>query len=183
MAGSTNFISDIGSFIGTTNVWDVSEIYSVDVKSERFKELLVRLYQNVNNIALNLNIKETGYYPLNEFMNGQLYFSNPSLNENTATTPVFRQTYRMVVNFGALPNAGSKSVAHNIDITQGFTATHIYGASTNTSATKMIPLPYSSPTLNLNIQVDVGPTLLTITTGVDYSDFITTYVVIEYLKS
>ena len=183
MAGSTNFISDIGSFIGTTNVWDVSEIYSTDVNSERFKELIVRLYQNVNNISLSLNNKEAAYYPLNEFMSGQLYFSNPTLNENTATTPTFRQAYRMVVNFGALPNAGAKSVAHNIAIMQGFTSTHIYGSATNTAATKMIPLPYSSPTLNLNIQVDIGPTLLTITTGVDYSDFINTYVVIEYMKS
>lgn len=182
MAGSTNFISNIGSFIGTTNVWDVSEIYSADVNSDRFKELFVRLYQNVNNIALNLNIKETGYYPLNEFMTGQLYFPNDSLTPNTATSPVFRQVYRMVVNFGALPNAGTKSVVHNIQVDQGFTATHIYGAATNTGATSMIPLPYSSPTLNKNIQVDVGTTTVTITTGINYSDYINTYLVIEYIK-
>jgi hypothetical protein len=179
MAGSTNFLSDIGSFIATTNIWDVSELYSTDINSDRFKELLVRLYQNVNNMALNLNIKETGYYPLYEFMTGQLYFPNNSQN---GQTPTYRQTYRMVVNFGALPNAGAKSVVHNIQVDQGFTATHIYGAATNTAATKMIPLPYSSPTLDLNIQVDVGTTIITITTGIDYSDFINTYMVIEYLK-
>lgn len=183
MAGSSNFISDIGSFIGTTNVWDVSELYSADVNSDQFKELLVRLYQNVNNMALNLNIKETGYYPLTEFMTGQLYFPNNSLNPNTATTPTFRQVYRTTINFGALPNAGAKSVVHNIQVDQGFTATHIYGAATNTAATNMIPLPYSSPTLNKNIQVDVGATTITITTGIDYTDYINTYCVIEYIKS
>jgi hypothetical protein len=183
MAGSTNFISDIGSFIGTTNVWDVSELYSTDVNSDQFKELLVRLYQNVNNMALALNIKETGYYPLTEFMTGALYFPNPTLTPQTATTPVFRQEYSMTVLFGALPNAGSKSVVHNIQIDQGFTATKIYGAATNTSATKMIPLPYSSPTLNKNIELDINSTTVTITTGIDYSDFINTYITIKYLKS
>jgi hypothetical protein len=79
MAGSSNFISDIGSFVGTTNVWDVSQLYDVDINSDQFKELLVRLYQTVNNIALALNTKESGYYPLNEFMTGQIYFQNTSL--------------------------------------------------------------------------------------------------------
>jgi hypothetical protein len=181
MAGSTNFISDIGSFIGTTNVWDVSDIYEVDVQSEQFKELLVRLYQNVNNIALGLNIKETGYYPLNEFMTGQLYFPTPT--PQPMTTPIFRQVYRTTVNFGPLPNTGAISVPHNIQINQGFTATHIYGAATNAGATALIPLPYSSPTLNKNIQVDVNTTTITITTGIDYSSFVNTYIVVEYIKS
>ena len=183
MAGSSNFISDVGSFIGTTNVWDISELYEVDINSDQFKELLVRLYQNVNNIALNLNVKETGYYPLTEFMTSQVYFPNNSLNTQSGTAPTFRQVYRTVVNFGALPNAGAKSVVHNIQVDQGFTATHIYGSATNTGATSMIPLPYSSPTLNKNIQVDVGSTTITITTGINYSDFINTYCVIEYIKS
>jgi len=52
----------VGSFVPTTNVWDPSEIYSVDVTSPRFKELLVRLYQNVNLIAVVLNTKDSGYY-------------------------------------------------------------------------------------------------------------------------
>lgn len=181
MAGSTNFISNIGSFIGTTNVWDVSELYEVDINSDQFKELLVRLYQNVNNIALALNTKESGYYPLNEFMTGQLYFSN--MTPQPMTTPVFRQVYRTTVNFGPLPNAGALSVPHNIQINQGFTATHIYGAATNAGATKMIPLPYSSPTLNKNIQVDINQTTITITTGIDYSNFINTYMVVEYMKT
>jgi hypothetical protein len=33
-----------GIFVPTTNVWDVSQIYEIDVTSPQFKELLVRLY-------------------------------------------------------------------------------------------------------------------------------------------
>lgn len=183
MAGSTNSLSNIGSFIGTTNIWDVAELYEVDVNSDQFKELLVRLYQNINNMALNLNVKDTGYYPLGEFMTGAVYFPNNSLTPQSGTTPTFRQVYRTTVNFGALPNDTSKSVVHNIPIDQGFTATHIYGAATNTGATAMIPLPYASPTLDLNIQVDVSATTITVTTGVDYSAYINAYFVIEYIKN
>jgi hypothetical protein len=41
-----NNTADYGMFIPTTQVWDVSEIYSTEVTSPAFKELLVRLYQN-----------------------------------------------------------------------------------------------------------------------------------------
>ena len=36
-----------GSYIGTTQVWDVSQIYDIEVNSPEFKELIVRLYQNI----------------------------------------------------------------------------------------------------------------------------------------
>lgn len=182
MAGSTNDISNIGAFIPTTQVWDVSELYSADVNSEQFKELLVRLYQNVNNIALNINTRESGYFPLFEFSCGQLFFPNPTLNANTSTSPVYRQVYRMVVNFGALPNATSKSVVHNIPVTSNYSAVHVYGAASNANATAMIPLPYASPTLNNNIQVDITNNVVTITTAANYSAYINSYIVIEYIK-
>jgi nucleoside-triphosphatase THEP1 len=63
-----------GSFVQTTQVWDVDEIYSMDIKSPEFKELLVRMYQNLNDIAVVLNTKDTGYYPLFEMVNSQLWF-------------------------------------------------------------------------------------------------------------
>jgi len=83
MAGSQN----VGSFVPTTNIWDVQRLYEVDIKSPEFKELLVRLYQNVNNIALSLNSRDAGYYDNTEFINGQTFFPNPTLSSTTAQTP------------------------------------------------------------------------------------------------
>ena len=71
MATSTQY----GAFVPTNLIWDVQQLQSVDVNSPEFKELLVRLYQNINNIALVLNIKDTGMYQLSEFVNGQLFFN------------------------------------------------------------------------------------------------------------
>jgi hypothetical protein len=180
--------SNVGSFIGTTNVWDVQKIKSVDVNSDEFKELLVRLYQNVNNIVLALNIKDVGYYSIPEFLNGQLFFPNPTLSISNAQSHAYRQVFRTVVNFGALPNAGAKSVAHNIDINtalpSNFSFTRIYGAASNgTSQTSFIPLPFSSPTLNQNIKLTVDNVNVNITTAIDYSSYVTTYVIVEYIKN
>src|SRR5678815_1473821 len=130
-----NFPNNLGpgAFLPTTDVYDTQAIYELDIKSEDFKEFLVRLRQSTNNIALVVNIKDSGYYVLTEFVNGQAFFPNPLLSSTTQQAPVFRQVFRKVINFGALPNAGTKSVAHGIDINSTFTFTRIYACLLYTS--------------------------------------------------
>ena len=170
-----------GLFVPTTNVWDVSELYQIDVNSPQFKELLVRLYQNINNIAISLNIKDSGYYVTNEFVNGQLFFPNPSLNSSTQQSAEFRQVFRLVIDFGSLPNAGAKSVPHNLTVNTGYTFTRIYATSSDTTGFNYIPIPYASASGTDNIQLDVDATDVIITTTSDRTNFNVTYVVLEYL--
>lgn len=172
-----------GSFVPTSYVWDVAQLYAIDVKSPEFKELLVRLYQNLNLMALSLNTRDAGYYNTAEFINGQLFFPNPALNSSTQQDAVFRQVYRMVVNFGSLPNTGTKSVAHGITVTPMTTFTRIYAASSNTIGNSYIPIPYASPTLANNIEINVDATNVNITTGSDRTAYTITYVILEYLQS
>ena len=174
---------DYGQFLATTNVWDVSEIYSTEVTSPQFKELLVRLYQNINNQALSVNVKDSGLYDTTEFVNGQIYFSNPALNSTSTTTPTQRQVFRKVINFGALPNAASTSVAHDIAPTASFTFTRIYGSASDTIGLNYIPLPYASPVAADNIELNLDSTNVTIKTGSNRSNFNVVYVIVEYLKS
>jgi hypothetical protein len=174
---------DFGSFIPTTQVWDVSEVYSTEVTSPAFKELLVRLYQNINMQSISVNAKDSGYYNTSEFVNGQLFFPNPALDSSTATTPTFRQVFRKVINFGALPNTAAKTAAHGITVTDAVTFTRIYATATNTTAHAYIPIPYASSVLANNIELSVDGTNVTITTGSDRTAFNVTYVVLEYLKS
>jgi hypothetical protein len=171
-----------GLYIPTTNIWDVSQLYSTEVTDPAFKELLVRLYQNVNNIALALNLKDSAYYDQTEFVNGQMFFPNPANSSQTVAAPAYRNVYRMVINFGALPNAGAKSVAHNIPITAAYTFTRIYATASDTTGLTYIPIPYASPTLVNNIQLDVTATNVTITTGSNRTNYNVCYVVLEYLK-
>ena len=166
-----------GSFVPTTNVWDVDSLQSVDVQSPEFKELLVRLYQNVNNIALVLNTKDSGYYVPSEFVNGQVLFPDPiTMNQN------MRQIFRLLVNFGALPNTAAKSVAHGLTPNSSWVFTRIYACATDPSGFNYIPIPYASPTLANSIELSVNSTNVTITTGSDRTNFTICYVIVEYAK-
>lgn len=184
MATSGSYLgqSNPGMFIPTTNVWDVSDISSMEIGSPEFTELLVRLYQNINTIALVLNLKDTGYYINQEIINGQQFFSDANTT-GSSVTPGYRQVFRMAVDFGALPNATSKSVAHMIDTYPGYVFTRIYGAASKSDGTSFIPIPFSSPTLNENIKIEVTGDNVTITTGIDRTAYTTCYVILEYLKN
>lgn len=171
---------NVGSFIPTTNVWDVADIQKIDVNSSEFKELIVRLYQNINNIALSLNTRDAGLYVEEEFVNGQVFFTPDSSNINET-----RQCFRKVIDFGQLPNAGAKAVNHGIDNAlpaAPFIFTRIYGAATDTTARTSIPIDYASPVLANNIQLDVTATQVIVTTGSNRTNYDTCYIVLEYLK-
>ena len=179
MAGQINF-TQVGAFVPTNFIWDIQQIQQLEEISPEFKELLVRMYQNLGLMATVLNTKDTGIYQLTEFVNGQRFFSNPAYNSSTAVQPTPRQDYRMVINFGALPNSTTKSVAHNIAVNAGTTFTRIYGAATDPD-TLGIPIPNVDATNPVAINVD--PTYVNITTVTDMTAFTSVIVVIEYLKT
>jgi hypothetical protein len=172
-----------GSFIQTTQVWDIAQLQDTEVTSPQFKELLVRLYQQVGNIAVVLNTKDSGLYQLSEFVDGQLWFSNPALNSSTPQSAQDRQDFRKVINFGPLPNTGTKSVPHGITCTPMTTFTRIYATASDTTGFNYIPLPYASPTTANNIELNVDATNVNIITGSNRSNFNICYVVLEYLQS
>jgi hypothetical protein len=174
MAYIPNQQINTGSYVPTTNVWEVARLYEVDVNSPDFKELLVRLYQNVNNIAIALNTKATGYYLNEEFVSGKLFY-NPASNDPLELRP----GYIMVVNTGAL-GAGVTAINHNITVTNTFHWMFIYGAATNTGTLIGYPLPFAGATGN-NIEVSVTATqvLINNNSGVTFTD---SQVTLEYCK-
>ncbi len=180
MANSTQY----GAFAETNFIWDVQKLQTVDVQSPEFKELLVRLYQNVGKMATILNIKDTGQYQITELVNGQLYFSNPAYSSATAINPALRQVYRKVINYTtALPNTGTATIAHGITCTTMTTFTRIYGVANDTTNKAYLPLPYASPTLANNIELKVDGTNVTIITGSNRTAFTITYIVLEYMQN
>lgn len=138
---------------------------------QQFLPILDLLYKRIAN---SVNSKEGGLYSQEEVNAFMQYF--------TSTPNVFRPTYRKVIDFGALPNAGSKSVAHGITVTSTFRWVRIYGAATDPIGLTGISLDRSSPTLNENIKLDVDATNVTVTTAIDYSSYTASQVVLEYTK-
>jgi len=170
-----------GSFVPTSYIWDVAQLGAIEVTSPEFKELLVRLYQNINNIALVLNTKDSGYYVQEEFVNGQIFYPNPALSSATAQTATYRQVFRKVISFGGLPDTATAQVAHGITVDANTTFTRIYATATN-PGTKSIPIPFASSTAGDIISIDVDATNINITTASNKTAYTVCYVVVEFLK-
>lgn len=181
-----------GAFIPTNFLFDAQQLNEVKNIDPLLRELLVKLYQNINQMALITNISDKGQYAVSEFVNGQQWFPNPANTSATAAVPTNRQVCRYVVNFGALPNTATKQATTQIILTTGYRFTRIYGCASDPVNFRYIPLPYSSATAvasNIELFVDsvvVGPNRfarVNVITGANYSAFTTTYIVLEYIKS
>lgn len=179
MAIPTYNINTTGQFVPTTYVFDVTELQELDVNSEQFKELLVRLYQNLNRMQLALNEKTTGTFALNQFVTGQLYY--PGVAPSALVKQTYRPVTRLTIEFGALPSTATKSVAHGINFNSGVTFTRIYGTTTDPVAFVALPLPYASPTDADNIALNVDATNVNVITGSNRTAFTRTNIVLEFL--
>jgi hypothetical protein len=126
------------------------------------------LYQDMAN---NINNKEGALFvPIEKLNSGQYFIAGNPLN--------FRAVYRMVVDFGALPNTGTKSVPHNIvGWDSNFRLVRAYGAATDPISLNALPLP------NDGIFLKNNATDVTITTTANFSAYTESTVVLEFTKT
>ena len=158
-----SFSSDIPAL---QNQLPLSVQLSEDPKEMRYD--INDLYQS---IASAVNNKIGGLYVPQEKINSQQYFDPTNVQ-------LFRTVYRMVVDFGALPNSGAKSVAHNISgWDSSFRLTHAYGASTDPTGLQALPIP------NDGILLSVDDQDVTVTTSSNLIAFTSTTIVVEYTKN
>jgi hypothetical protein len=173
-----------GLFVPTTNIIEIEQIQQEGLSKELLKNIFVHLYQDMCNIALALNAKDSGYFPLEEFVSGKLLFVDPNTTiPSSSSLYGGRAFFRTVVNFGPLPDTTTLSYPHNIDIDAGFSFVNIYGCASNQIALTYVPIPYASASeVANNIELSVDSTNVYITTGIDQSAYTTTYVILEYVK-
>jgi hypothetical protein len=151
---------------GLQNQLDVSVDLPHDL--EGLRDAVNDFYQGLAN---NINSKEGALYVPIEKLNSAQYFlaGNP---QN------YRAVYRMVVNFGALPNTGTKSVPHNIvNWNNQCRLVRSYGAATDPIGLNALPIP------NDGIFLKNNATDVTITTTADFSAYTESTVVLEYTRS
>ncbi len=150
---------------GLQNQLPLSVELSDDPKDLRFD--VNDLYQS---IASSVNNKIGGLYVPQEKINSEQYY-------NKANTQKFLQVYRMVVDFGDLPNTAAKSVAHNIPGWNSlFRLTASWGGTTDPVALSSLPIP------NDGILLEINSTNVTVTTTSDLTAYTDTSIVIEYTK-
>ena len=171
-----------GLFVGNSGSFFENDISKLNVNSQEFMEFIVSLQQRINNLTNAINMKSTGSFTLSEFVTGNTYFPNPSYSSSSSITPAERPEYRMVVNFGALPNTTTKSVAHGITCNSSTIFTDMWAISSDTSSYNYIKIPYASSTSADIIELYVDGTNVNIKTGKDRSSYDNTIVVLSYLK-
>lgn len=164
---------DSSTLISITNTIDPALIRDIDINSSEFRNFMVSLIENINSISLAVNEKDIGIYSEYEIITGQKYFP--------VSRKIERATKRKVIDFGALPNTTTKSVAHGLDTTWGYIFTRIYAVASDTTGLTRLPIPYASSTAADIIELWADGTNINIKTGKDQTAFDTTYVVIEYL--
>lgn len=121
-------------------------------------------------IASAVNNKTGGLYVPLEKINSDQYF-------DSTNTQRLKNVYRMVVDFGALPDTATKSVAHNISgWDSNFRLTRAFGGATDPTGLSAIPLP------NDGIFLSNDSTNVTITTVSNRSNYTSSTVVLEYTK-
>jgi len=170
----------VGSFIPSSNIWDVSQIYQVDDISPQLKELLVRMYQNLNLMAINVNLKDTGYYDTLEFIDSCLWFPNPAYNSSTQTAPTWRQESRKAIYITSLP-PGTTTVAHNITITAMTTFTkNINGMANDTVGNNYYPISASGTDVDISATLNATNLVLVNNTAITFNF---TYVTLHWIQN
>lgn len=91
------------------------------------------------------------------------------------------EAFRLTIDFGALPNAGVKTVAHGITpYLPGFRLLNMFLSATNTTTGEAFSLQYYSIAAS-DITLLIDPTNVTVTTASNYSPYNVSYVIIEFL--
>ena len=154
-----------------------------DIDTEEYD---VKLRQYLNNMAIAVNGKDNGLYNNQEVLTGQQFL--PTFSTQTAANVNFRDVFRMVVDFGPLPNAATKSVPHNIVTTQDYSIVKLYATATQpgaTTITSAIPIPFvnvGAPGNGVQLDMDAINVNIT-TTSAAFIVYTRCFVVIEYIKT
>jgi len=154
-----------------------------DVAPEKWEEARPFIVEQLKKISTAINIREIGWFLDEELLTGKAFI--PGLNNDFSggTSQQFRQVLRKVIDFGALPNTGTKSVPHGITVDANFTLVFMAAAATDPIALISFPIPYADPSNNLNaVAITIDAVNVNITTGSNRSNFTRCFVTIEYLQ-
>jgi len=174
-------ITDQGNFIATMPNFDVK---SMSVNSEEFTEFLVILTQTVNDIALAINYKESGFYDIYEFLTGKTLYADPALTASTPEQPyrpgIFRKCFHYTTALPAAP--GIVPVAHGLAMDATWKVIDLWGTTFDSTANVWYKLPYAGVAAD-SIALYADFTNIYIQTQSDRSACTLTNLVIEYTKS
>lgn len=154
-----------------------------DVVPENWEEARAFLVEQLKRLALAVNIREIGWFLDEELLSGKAFIPGTNNVASAGTSQTFRTVLRKVIDFGALPNAATKSVPHGINFDANFSLVFMGAYATNPTAFIAFPIPYADPILLVNhVALTMDATNVNITTGINYSAWTRCFVTIEYIQ-
>lgn len=155
-----------------------SYIGTYDAIPESWEEGRQFLVENLKRITNSLNAKEIGFFLDQDLLSGKQFFPGTSSNDSQQ----FRSIFRKVVDFGSLPAAGTKSVAHGLTFDASFSLIDMYISATDPAAFLAFSLQYWSQNAADSIRLNMDSTNVNVTVSADYSAYTRAFVVIEYIS-
>ncbi len=161
------------------NLLSVNRVFSAGISLDKqgLQTIFSNLYRDLNTMSISINNKTSGIYVETPVVDGNQWFNIGQSNINSSQ---LRAEIRSIVNFGALPNTTTKSVAHNLSLSATTQVVNLYAVANNPTAVTALKIPYAHPTAANNIALDIDATNVNITTGNDRTAFTNCYVVIEF---
>lgn len=148
---------------------------TIPQKWEDARQALVEYLKKISNAV---NVREIGWLLKEELLSGQQFFqgTQPPMN-------LFRSVFRKVVDFGPLPNTGTKVVAHGISTTSNTSVVQLYAAATQPAPFAAIPIPYADPNNSANnISLGIDSVNVIITTATNYNTYTRCFITISYIQ-
>lgn len=143
----------------------------------------LQLRKYLNNIASALNVKENGFYLEEETPTAGVFI--PIATPKSSANVKFRPMFRKVVDFGALPNATTKSVPHGISTTENYSIIKLQGGATDAGVSTLnsaLAIPMDGIPNNQRVSLTMDATDVIIQTSMDRTNYTRTFIVIEYIK-
>ncbi len=184
---STDIQLPEGNLVENNDIIDTSRLTG-EITNEDLKEFFLVIVQQFNKVRQAVNTKETGTYVRNEFVSGNVYFSNPTISVSIENPQIvdLRSSITQSYFVGALANAGVTTIPHGITFNTLTTFVRIWGVANKMTAVRQsIPLPYvdvSGVVIAGNIELRVDSTNIYITTTGDGTAYTQNNIFLEYLQ-
>ncbi len=154
-----------------------------DVVPAAWEDARPFIVEQLKKITISVNSREIGFFLDQELLTGKAFIPGFNIQLAGGSSQQFRSVLRMVVDFGALPNASVKSVPHEIMVDNNFTLVQMWACATDPLAFLSFPIPYCDPYVLANgVALTMDATNVNIATGINRTTFTRCFVVIEYMQ-
>jgi len=148
-----------------------------DMVPEKWEEARQFLVEHLKKISNAVNIREVGFFLDEELLSGKSFIPGVTLPGNPS---IARSVFRKVIEFGTLPNAGTKFVPHGIVFNNNFTLIQLFGSATDPIGLTALPLPLAAAA-PFQIELYMNSTDIIVVTGSARSNYTRVFVVVEYI--